>query len=631
MLALVSRSSRRWEPRWSVLDEWRDLRYGRDDVISTIPVELQSTDFEYHGSDFDEAVLDLTAFLSAADETWTVDPPTDRDASKASTIEDILQAVFGMQGVLETEAGDEVTDMVWQNQVENGQGYYKLTLKRDYPLALRRQFADKPGDGYEENPEYDRRSRVATRAESGTSRYRETDEAREKRISEYMQSEFAWEWRYVDPRWYFEVTKDNKVVIAGEVTERSLESLDDGDRASLSAIENNRQFLSRPSERGGGDDTVRCFEAWSEVQGFFGFVGSDHSARLAREWSHPYRRVPYFPAIGLTTTDPGIEYRYAGAFGKMIPELTLLNHLETMHFNAIHRGYFPLYQAVKDPSFGGEVAPLETEQFVNVAAVDAEKQQLPPGWRWEVMPSGFEPDLGAQLVAARERVKQSAVTQVLTGASPGAGDSGAKISLLINAANRALSPFTRHHSAARKEMAQMMLDVNKRVGIDTHITVKSVNDEGNVVEKKMTLKADDIVSCTVANKLTIFLPVDQAAQEARGLTLWQAGAKSYRSVAPEFFGVGDPERERDRIAIEKRENQIDEIAFQLASKDFEARSPSIFTEMLGVTKAMPPAPTMDDDTAGGGPGGVHGGATTMLGRGGPSLPTATQVDGTGAR
>ena len=77
------------------------------------------------------------------------------------------------------------------------------------------------------------------------------------------------------------------------------------------------------------------------------------------------------------------------------------------------------------------------------------------------------------------------------GASPGAGDSGAKISLLINAANRALAPFTRHHAQARKAMAAMMLDVNKRVGIDTHISVRNVDDKGNV--RPLRLKIGDHV------------------------------------------------------------------------------------------------------------------------------------------
>ena len=171
----------------------------------------------------------------------------------------------------------------------------------------------------------------------------------------------------------------------------------------------------------------------------------------------------------------------------------------------------------------------------------------------------------------------------------------------------------------------MMLDVNRRLGIDTHLAVKRVDDEGNVVEKRVSLKADEIVTCTVSNKLTILLPVDQAADEARGMTLWKGGGASYRTVAPRFFSVGDPDREMDRIAIEKREQQIDDIAFQLASKDFEQRSPAIMGEALKVATNTPQQPVAD--TAGGGPGGVYGGATTMLGRGGPALPTAPQIDG----
>ena len=636
---IVARGEAMWKARWAVIDEWRDLRYGRNDVLGTIPAELQSTDFEYHGADLDEAILDLTSFLSAADEVWEVDPPRDRDAQKADTVEDVIAAIFGPSGMLESEAGDPVADRVWQQQIENGHGIYKLTLKRDYPLALRRRFSDEPAADMEDNPDYNRTSRRAGREAAGTTRYRETDDARDARVSAYMEDEFAWQVRAIDPRWYFKVTKDGVTVAAGEITTRSVVTIDADTQMSLDAIADNKIFLSAPAERG-GDDTVTTFELWTGEQmgsqGFFGFLSSsaDPNGRrrveTARQWTHPYRRPPYFEALGLQTTDAGMEYRVVGAFGKMIAELPLLDHLETMHFNSIHRGYFPMYYAVKDPSYGGQVAPLETEQYTNVTEADAQKQTLPPGWRWETMPSGFEPDLGAQLLAARERVRQSAITQVLTGASPGAGDSGAKISLLINAANRALSPFTRHHSLARKQMAEMLLDVNKRLAIDTYLTVKEADDDGNIVERRVTLKASNIVSCKVRNTLTIKLPVDAAADETRGLTLWQQNAASYRTVAPRFFNVGDPDRERDRIAIEKRENQIDDIAFQQASQDFQQRSPSIFAEMMGHTEGEPPGPPAPDGTTGGGPAGTYGGASTMMGRGGAALPTATQIDGTGA-
>ena len=43
-------------------------------------------------------------------------------------------------------------------------------------------------------------------------------------------------------------------------------------------------------------------------------------------------------------------------------------------------------------------------------------------------------------------------------------------------------------------------------------------------------------------------------------------------------------------------------------------------EALGVAKDVPTGPTAD--TAGGGPAGAYGGASTMIGRGGPALPSA---------
>ena len=258
--------------------------------------------------------------------------------------------------------------------------------------------------------------------------------------------------------------------------------------------------------------------------------------------------------------------------------------------------------------------------MIAVTQADMEKTELPPGWRWEIVPSGFEPDLLAQLQSSRERVESSSVVAVLRGASPGSAASGAKLSLLISAAARAVSPFTRHHIAPLKEMAQTFLEVNRRLKIDCHLMQQIEMENGRVLAKPLTLKADDIVSTSVELNLDVDLPVDRAAKQVQGLTLWQSKGASYSTVAPEYFGVGDPAKERLRIALEDREAQIDDVAFQQAAARFTERAPAIFQQFMGNVRPVEPPKR----TVGGGPQGTYGGASAMLGRGEMASPSGVQ-------
>ncbi len=644
---VVEQVSTHWQdfhPRRTVIRNWRDIRYGRDDVLNTIPEELRSTDFEYHSMQFNSAVFDLTAFLSAAKQTWTVDPQRDADRKKVDVEEQIIRAIFGPNGVLDTESGGEVSFAVWQNQCENGQGVYKFLLKRDYPLAMpQRIFADEVGDfpdaKFEDNPDFNGHSRKSTRVDRRQTRNRESDDSLDARRDDFMEGEFPFEWRSVDPLNTVPITHDGVVVARVEMTARRATILKEHGHFDLMDVDQGFVYLSEPQgdtemgrSTGSTGLVVNTFEFWTATHGYFGFMSKQqdsttghHKIVLSKEiksWTHPYGRVPYYEANGLINTDHDLAFRWAGAFDAMISETPLLNHLESMHFNAIQRGFFPLYYPVKDQGFRGEPAPMEAEQMVGVTHSDMERVELPPGWKWEVMPSGFEPDLTFQLQSARERVGESAIAAVLTGSSPGAGDSGAKISLLINAAARSISPFVRHHVAPLQEMATMMLDTAKRMKLDLSVTIDEREPDGSTRAKRLTLKATDIVSTAVRLSLNIALPVDEAAQESRGMTLVQQGMMSYDRAAPIFLGIGDPEAERDHIAIEKREAQLDDVAFQTAVMDFEQRAPSIFAGFFGNVEPLE-AP---DGSVGGGPGGTFGGASTNIGRGQTAQPSATQLD-----
>ena len=629
-LEQVTVAAHQWSVRHNKIKEWRDIRYGRDDVLSTIPEELRATDFEYHSMDLDEAVHDLAAFMSGSQQTWIVNPGKDRDARRADDEESVLAATFGPNGVLEQEAGSEVAYMVWQNQVEPaGQGIYKFTLKRDYPLRMpKRKYADETDDEgeYEDNPDYKPNSR-RRKDSSDQTKYRETDGSLSKRRDKFMEDDFPWQWRSVDPIHYFEITQDGKVVCAGEITARSAAILDEHDRADLKGVEKGYVYLSAPDSDGNSSTVVNTIEYWTPTHGYFCFTQSEakdgkREVEESRSWSHPYGRVPYYHANGLMTNDKGLALKYSGAFTKLLSEVPLLNHLETMHFNAVHRGYFPMYYPVKDAQAGNSAAPMEAEQLQAVTQADMERTELPPGWKWEVMPSGFEPDLTYQLQAARDRVKDSAIASVLAGRSGGSGDSGAKISLLINAATRNIDPFRRHHEGAYKAMAETMLRCSKKLKLDLNVSIETTTEEGTRLVKSLSLRATDIVSTSVDMQLNVKLPVDEAAGETRGLTMVQNNMMSYAQAAPRFFGVGDPTKEKERIAIERREIQIDDIAFQQAAMNFQSVAPAYFAEfMQNVEPLGAPA-----GTAGGGPQGSYGGASAMMGRGGPALPSASQVD-----
>ena len=623
----VKVAAHQWSRRHEKIRDWRDIRYGRDDVLSTIPEELRATDFEYHSMDLDEAVHDMAAFMSGSQQTWTVNPPKDREARRADDIESVLATVFGPNGTLESEAGGDVSYMVWQNQVEPaGQGIYKLTLKRDYPLRMpQRKYSDDDAE-LEENPDYKPTSKRRKDSTDQT-KYRESDESLGARRQKFMEDEFPWQWRSVDPIHYFEITQDGVVVCAGEIAARSVARLSEKEKLTLDNL-GDGFVLSGPDSDGNSSETVNCIEYWTATDGYFCFMaaesseGGDRALEEARSWSHPYGRVPYYHANGLMTNDKDIALRYSGAFTKLLSEISLLNHLETMHFNAIHRGYFPMYYPIKDVQAGNSAAPMEAEQLVAVTQADMERTELPPGWKWEVMPSGFEPDLTYQLQAARERVRDSAIASVLAGRSAGAGDSGAKISLLINAATRNIDPFRLHHQGAYKQMAETMLRCSKKLKLDLNVSIDTTTPEGTRLVKALSLKSSDIVSTAVEMQLNVKLPVDEAAGETRGLTLVQANMMSYQQAAPRFFGVGDPTKEKERIAIERREIQIDDIAFQTAATNFQSVSPSYFAEFMQNVEPLAAPP----GTAGGGPQGVYGGAATMLGRGQAAMPSASQVD-----
>ena len=628
-------AAHQWSSRHNKIREWRDIRYGRDDVLSTIPEELRATDFEYHSMDLDEAVHDLSAFMSGAQQTWIANPARDRDQRKADDIESVLHAIFGPNGKLEQEAGGEVQYMVWQNQVEPaGQGIYKLTLKRDYPLRMpRRKFVDDIGDDeddYEENPDYKPASRRRKEGSEQT-RYREKDASLGKRRDSFMMEEFPWQYRSIDPIHFFEITHDGIPVIQGEISARSATVLSENGRPDLDGAENGFVYLSAPGSDGNSSTVVNTIEFWNDTMGYLCVMdaeardGEKRRIEEIKTWTNPLGRPPYFPANGLMTNDKGIALRYSGAFTKLLSEISLLNHLETMHFNAVHRGYFPMYYPVKDQGYQGSSIPIEAEQLQAVTHADMERTELPPGWKWEIMPSGFEPDLTYQLQSARERVKDSALVAVLRGNAVGAGDSGAKISLLINAATRNIDPFRRHHEGAFKAMAETVLSVSKRLKLDLHVSVETQTEEGSRLVKSLTLRSSDIVSTSVDMQLNVKLPVDEAAGETRGITLVDGLKMSYLTAAPKFFGVGDPVKEKERIAIERRETQIDDIAFQQAAMNFQQLAPTYFADFMGNVSPLPPGST----NVGGGPQGSYNGASAMMGRGTSALPAATQIDGAG--
>ncbi len=64
-----------------------------------------------------------------------------------------------------------------------------------------------------------------------------------------------------------------------------------------------------------------------------------------------------------------------------------------------------------------------------------------------------------------------------------------------------------------------------------------------------------------------------------------------------------------------------------AVQQLAAYAPEVFKEIMGMI--TPPAPA--ENTVAGGPAGAYGGASAMMGGGGPALPTAPQMSGAPAQ
>ena len=619
-----------WMERREVIRDWRRIRNKQDDVLSSIPPDMQVVDFEYHDSTLDESILAFSSILGAATPIFEVSAAADDERAKADREELVLTEIYRPNGILDQESGGGVRDQVNQNRGENGHGIYKQVLKRDYPHSMpQRRFADDQSDDFERNPQFNPRSRKDTREEKGLSRFVETDEALDARRAKFYEDEFQWQWTSIDPETVFKITQDGKLIGFGEVNARPSSTLHDHNRDELLGDDKGFVYLDEPeakeSIRGAGRRTmVNTFEFWTSGWAYFGFLShsSTNGLRTAvfsglRQWSkmkHSYGRPPYYESFGRIRSGQPLHYRYDGAFPALISETPLLNNLETIHYNMIHRGAFPFYQLVRDRSFSNEIPPLDAEQVTVVATTDqAHLPEPPPGYTWDLMPNGVEPNLTDQLRDARERVRDNALAAVLRGASVSPGDSGAKVSLLLGAAQRTVDPFRRHDEMALTEMAENLLMTSKRLGIDIILTPDP--GEGDLLTDPMILKAKDIVSVKVKVTSIISLPVDEAANETRAMQLKATRLKSYDSYATELLNVGDPEREQELIRLEDREPQLDQISFLTAQADFSRQAPEIFADFMGMIDEPEPAA----NTVGGGPEGTLGGATAALGQGRTAL------------
>lgn len=640
LLDKVQRAADEWRRRWDVIKGWRDIRYMRDDVRGLIPDELRTTDYEYHDSTFNKTCIELAAFLSAAEPVFMVNPSKDSERGKADDIEEIVQTIFESGGVLDTSGDAEVPFLVWQSQGENGHGIYKLTMTKEYPLGMpQRLYYDEFASGadIEENPGYKPNSRKAERAERGEGKYRETDESLRARRDEYASSaEFPFRRHYVDAATVFKIKMNDKTIAMGEISMRpaTILSLHGGP-----AVTDKKRWVvygeAHPENSrtagGGRQEWVTCFELWTPNYGYWGFI-SNPSSRGERitmfaegedwRWVNPLRRLPYFEALGVPTTDDDTAMHLHGVFDGLIAETQLLNYLETLHFNAAHRQHLPQYQAIPDSNYAGEKVPLNAEQQRIVTSDELADVDLPPGWRWEPLSAGVEVNLFEQLKSSRDRIEKNALAAVLTGSSPGAGDSGAKISLLINSASRAMSPLVRSHEIPLAEMASAILDTAKRLKIPLSVASVRQGENGGRYVKRMELKPEAIFTTRVKCKLDVALPVDQAAMENRGLRLLEAQQMSYETVAPRYLGQNQPKKERDRITVDKFRPLIEQFAFSLAMKELVTFAPEIFADVAG--QIMPPPAA--SDSAGGGPQGVYGGAAALAGTGQPALQGG-QVDG----
>lgn len=642
VLQYVQQGRDAWLPRWNVVKRWRDLRYMRDNVRSLIPDALRSTNFEYHDGTFNKACFELASFLSAAAPMFMVNPPSDNKREAAQAIQDVLHAVLAPGGVLDRESNNQVPFLVWENQGENGHGIYKLVLKSSYPLAMpQREYFDDPHPDlpYEDNPAYTPRSRKEDRKAKGESKLRETDDSLADRRDAYAHAEFPFQWMHTDGRVFFEFTQNGVPIAQGEITQRPATALNQYGLAALNNKTCGFIFLGDAQPKDSPNPSpalgymVNFFELWTANHGYCGFISATvdaqkgHTIRFGETndwtWVNPLQRLPYFPAYGLTSTEDDVAGKLHGLFDSLIVETPLLNYLETLHFNAGHRQQLPIYQPVQDPGYAGKQIPLNAEMQQAVTEDRIEEIDLPPGWRWEPINPGSEVSVMDQLKACRERVMNNALAAVLTGTSPGSADSGAKISLMLNAATRAMSPLVRNHEIPMSEMAETILETSRRLLLPLVVEQVSVDGSGTSIVKKLVLNPEDIITTKVTCSYKIELPVDQAARETRGMALIQSHNMSYETVAPQFFNIPDPVKEKIRIRMDLFDGPMNQIAFQQAAQQLAAYAPEIFKDIMGmITPPGPPEPTVN-----GGANGAYGGASAMAGGGGAALPTAVQAEG----
>lgn len=638
VMELVARAESSSMARWDTLRRHRDIRYGYDNVMATIPMSMRTTNYEYHSGILDRQVSALTSYLAGGRMLLRAMPGDDADRRTADEQESVFTEIFNpFSGVLDQEATGSPSLLAWEHVVEDGEAYFKLQLKRDSVTAIpQRIFSDDAEDaerlGFERNPDgkSPSRRRQAPAEARQQQRFRETDETLYARHAFMLEHDFPWRRRVIEPRTIFVKDRDGQVIGQGEISLRSADILDRHGLGSLRkdhawAAVSQGQARDGMSQQGSSEAQVMTFEFWSPTRWWFGFMtnlrGNDglRTVKLSATQDlstgeHYYGRVPYFGAFGVPSTDDNPAYTWSGAFPETVNELGLLNRLETMAFNAEHRGLFPKYQLV--PEGNKQPPPLDTRQ--TTVANHEEVRSLPPpaGYVWAIIPPGNEVDIDRHRAEVRQRIEQSAVAQLLTGAGIGSGDSGAKVSLVLNSAREALSPFVRNMEACWSGQASMMADVSKRLRLDLKATTQVKRADGKMLVRPMSIKGRDIVTSAVQVGFVVRLPVDQAALESRGLALLQNGAKSYQTIAPEYFNVADPIAETERMDFEKRIPQLDEIAFREAIRIWAGlRMDAEVTDFLNQI----PAPAGRAGTLGGGPGGAFGGASQALGRGDAAL------------
>lgn len=640
VLQYVLKGADAWRPRWNVVKTWRDIRYGRDNIRSLIPDALRATNYEHHDFTFNKACFELASFLSAAEPVFEVAPPSNGTREKAQNLQTLLAAILGPGGKLDVESGNQVAFKVWQNQGENGHGIYKLVMKASYPLSMPQRLYADDGVGYEPNPGYKPSSRKDGRDARGETRLRETDAALKARRDEYASSEFPFQWMDVDSRVFFEFKQGGVPIMQGEITQRPATLLNEHGLSDLNVKGSQYVFLGEPSPKDsslasyGQQRMVNFFELWTPTWGYCGFMSAtaltDGNFKTVFSkgddwrWVNPFNRLPYFQAFGLPSTEDDIAGALHGSFDSLIADTSLLNYYETLIFNQAHREMLPLYQPVVDASFGGGQVPLNAEQQQMVTSDKIEEVDLPPGWKWEPVNPGAEVDVQKQLDSVRQRIKENALRAVLTGETSGAA-SGAQVSLMLGAASRAMSPLVRNHEIPVAEMGSAILETCKRLMMTLSVEHVVSDGTGTDTIEVLEVKPSDIVTTRVRVKYAIELPVDAAALETRGMALLQGGHKSYESVAPEYFGVDDPQKEKIRIRMDRFSGPMDNVAFQSAVQQLAAYAPEVFKEIMGQITPPPPA----EATVGGGAAGAYGGAAAQQGQGGPALPGATTMPGAG--